>query len=310
MSPASVTSVSWVVALESNCAGHRLAGVRRSPAQAGVLGLAARHQGLQAANVHGVNRHVGPHRGVGRGTQLRLVFNSGAVHAAGEINQRFLLIDRCQLVGDRAQGLQPAIGVEDVVLGIVHGERPAGLGCAFGRAGAAFFEARAGARIEGLQRFLQQRAIGSEILIHAERVAQRDHGDQVGRHHLLVHIVLRRGGGLVDFIRLHGAEIEKQDDEPAVFQRPGCQSVELRRLPCGWAGRSNGGFGRRGREHGVGIFQIEREHLLRLVVFEHGEVFALQVAHRIAIPVAHGHVHQHQFGLGIEMCIRWTFPAK
>ena len=50
-----------------------------------------------------------------------------------------------QLVRDRAQRLQAAIGVEDVVLGIVDRERPAGFGRAFGRAGAAFLESRAGA---------------------------------------------------------------------------------------------------------------------------------------------------------------------
>ena len=46
---------------------------------------------------------------------------------------------------------------------------------------------------------------------------------------------------------------------------------------------------------------------LRLVVFEHSEVFALQVAHRIAIPVAHGHVHQHQFALGPESVLTGRF---
>jgi hypothetical protein len=104
---------------------------------------------------------------------------------------------------------------------------------------------------------------------------------------------------LVDFIRLHGAEIEKQDDEPAVFQGP---VDESRSFACALrrGGAKQRRFGRDGRENGVGILQVEGNHLLRLVIFEQSEVFALQVTHRIAIPVAHGHIHQHQFGLGTK----------
>ena len=164
-------------------------------------------------------------------------------------------------------------------------------------------------RLKDLQRFLQQRPIGSEVLVHTQRAAQRDHRDQVGGHHLLVHIVLRGGCGLVDFVRLHGAEIEKQDDEPPVFQGPGGEdgrSVGALRLSRAKQCR----FCRSGRKHSIGIFQIERNHLLRLVIFENGKVLALEVAHRIAVLVAHSHVHQHQFGLRAERVLSWTIPVK
>ena len=47
----------------------RLSGIRRHPAQAGVLRFSARHQRLQAAHIHGVNRQIGTNRRVHGRTQ-------------------------------------------------------------------------------------------------------------------------------------------------------------------------------------------------------------------------------------------------
>ena len=51
-----------------------------------------------------------------------LVFNSGAVHAAGEIDQRFFLVDSGSLSAMERNSLEPAVSIEDVVFGIVDGE--------------------------------------------------------------------------------------------------------------------------------------------------------------------------------------------
>ena len=112
---------------------------------------------------------------------------------------------------------QPAVGVEDVVLSVVHGERIGVVGSAFSRADAAFLETGAGAQIEALQRFLKLCAIGGEILIQRDAVAERDDRDQVGRLHLLIDIVLCRYSGTLDFVRLHRREIKEQDDQPPVL---------------------------------------------------------------------------------------------
>ena len=72
--------------------------------------------------------------------------------------------------------------------------------------------------LKACRRFLQQRAIGGEVLIHQQRAAQGNDRHQVGGRHLLVHIVLRRRDRVVDFVRLHGREIEEQNDQPPVFK--------------------------------------------------------------------------------------------
>ncbi len=121
----------------------------------------------------GVDGKVGANCGVGGGAQLGLIFNAGAVHAAGEIDQRFLLLDVGELRGDGAQGLEAAVGVEDVELGVVGGERAAGVGGAFGGAGAAGFEALACClQLKECRTFCQEARVGGEVLVHRQRVAR------------------------------------------------------------------------------------------------------------------------------------------
>ena len=52
-----------------------------------------------------------------------------------------------------------------------------------------------------------------------------------------------------------------------------------------------------GGGNGVGVFDVERDNFLRLAVFEHVEVFGLQVAHEVAVLVAHGDVDQDELRL-------------
>ena len=72
--------------------------------------------------------------------------------------------------------------------------------------------------LNDLELFLEQIVIGGEILIHQQRTSQRNNRDQVGRRHLLVDIVLRGGDGVIDFVGLHGGEIEEQNDQAAIFE--------------------------------------------------------------------------------------------
>ena len=112
-----------------------LTGVGRGSAQAGILRFTTGRQGLQAANVERVERQIGDHGCVGGGTQLRLVLDTRALHATGEVDERLLLRHVSNLIGDGAQCLESAIGVEDVVLSVVDSERARSVGRAFGCAG-------------------------------------------------------------------------------------------------------------------------------------------------------------------------------
>ena len=132
---------------------RRLSRIRRNAAEAGVLRFSARHQRLQAAHVHSVNRQVGAHRRVHCRPQFRLILDAGAVHAAGKVDQRLLLLHVRQLFRHRAQRFQPPVGIEDVVFRIVGGKWLPRVGRPFGRSRGAFFEALAAARTECLQLF-------------------------------------------------------------------------------------------------------------------------------------------------------------
>ncbi len=145
-----------------------------------------------------------------------------------------------------------------------------------------------------MQSFFKRAAVGSEILIHSQRNRRaRPPTPGPPAPSVCRHSSVPRGHGVVDFIGLHGAKIEKQNDETPVFQRAvGDGLCYIGRLGLGRRQQRRLGRGR--GQYGVCIFEIERNDLLRLIVFENGEVLTLEVAHRVAILVAHGHVDQHQ----------------
>ena len=200
--------------------------------------------------------------------------------------------------------MQTAVGIEDVVLGIVNGEGLTGIGRTFGRARRAQFESGVRAQVEGLQDDLQLFAIGGEVLVDGDGISQRHNRNQIGWLHLLVEVILCGVGRAFDLVGLHRRQVEEQDDQPAIFDR------RLLRIGSGSAGRDRLHLFRwraqqirllhRDLLHVFRVLDVEGRYLLRLVVFQHGEVFRFQVAHRITILVAHGDVHQHQFGLRFE----------
>src|SRR5579871_960741 len=71
---------------------HRLTGVWRGSTQACVLGFSAGDKSLQSTKVHRIDGHVRPDGSIDGRPKFGLVLDSCAVHAAGEINQRFLLL--------------------------------------------------------------------------------------------------------------------------------------------------------------------------------------------------------------------------
>ena len=76
--------------------------------------VAARHDGLQAARVHGIDRDVGADRRVDRGAQLDLVVFAAALHAGAEIEDRLLLLDGRERHGQRLQRAQTDVVVEHI----------------------------------------------------------------------------------------------------------------------------------------------------------------------------------------------------
>ncbi len=93
-------------------------------------------------------------------------------------------------------------------------------------------------------------------------------GDEVGRLHLLVDVVLGGLDGAVDVFILHGAEVEEDDDEAVVAEllrawRRGCVRGDRRMV--GLAG--DGGFF--GEDGGcVDALVVEAGDFLGLLVFE------------------------------------------
>ena len=120
---------------------------------------------------------------------MRLVVDAVELQAAGEINQRLLLVERAQHFGGGLQRGQLAVGVEDVELAVVLSERGAGIG----RAGVVVFVEALRFGDQLADRRLQQVAIVGEILQHldgAVRVLHDRH--QIGRSDLLGKELLRR----------------------------------------------------------------------------------------------------------------------
>ncbi len=91
-------------------------------------GVAQRRLRHQAARVDGPERHAGADGGVDGGVQLRLVVDAVQPQAAGEVDQRFLLVELAQHLGGGLERGQLAVGVEDVELAVVLAEGRAGVG--------------------------------------------------------------------------------------------------------------------------------------------------------------------------------------
>ena len=112
--------------------------------------------------------------------QLRLVVDAVQPQAAGEVDQRLLLVQLAQHLGGGLQRGELAVRVEDVELAVVLAEGRAGIGAAGIVDG--FSVALAFADDQRFENAEQPVAIGGEVLQHIDRcrpIAQD--GDQVRR---------------------------------------------------------------------------------------------------------------------------------
>ena len=83
----------FLLALEiAGDGARRAAGIHALAARRSLGGVAQRRLRHQAAGIDGIERNVGADGGVDGGLQLRLVIHAVARHAAGEIDQRLLLV--------------------------------------------------------------------------------------------------------------------------------------------------------------------------------------------------------------------------
>ena len=115
--------------------------------------------------------------------------------AAGEINQRFLLVQLAQHLRGGLQRRQLPVGIENVELAVVLAEGRAGVGGA-GVVGG-FVEALVFARRSAFRVMLSRRSrssVKSCSTSHGAPCVQHD-GHQIGRGHLRPDELLRRGQG-------------------------------------------------------------------------------------------------------------------
>ncbi len=92
------------------------------PRRARLPRVAARHDRLEAARVGRVNGEVRLDRAVDGCPQLHLVVAVAPRHAVAEVDDRLLLLDRGQGVGEVLDRAQPPVDVEEVELAGVGGE--------------------------------------------------------------------------------------------------------------------------------------------------------------------------------------------
>ena len=290
---------------------HAAPGEHALAASARLTRVAARHHRLQSADVDRIDRDVRPHRGVDRGPQLDLVVLAAALHAGAEIDDRLLLLDRRQRVGERLQRAQPDVVVEHVEL--------AGLGRRRFFGGGRRFVGGAGAGRGGLgggalrcRRAVPSAAstalaLAGEVGQHVERRADRGDRDEIGGAHLLLDELARRVDRALHVLRLHRADVEQQHDQPASGQRLGRhrrrRAADRRgpaiRGPAAaiFASTPPSSVGRTGEpRRGLSrdLLEAERLELLRPAVFVQLEVGRGQAAHDVAVSIAHDDVDGDQ----------------
>src|SRR4029079_18428386 len=74
--------------------------------------VTAGHDRLQATRINGIDRHVAADRRVDRRAQLDLVVLAAASHPGAEVENRLLLFNRRERLGEGLQRAQPDVVVE------------------------------------------------------------------------------------------------------------------------------------------------------------------------------------------------------
>ena len=180
---------------------------------------------LQTARIHAINRKICANRRIDGCAQRRLIFDSVTRDAAGEIQQRFLFRNLLERLRDRAQREQFAIRIQIVVLALV------------GRVTRRIFHLVGVCRRSRRKslslgpvvdpNFVRQHGlVRSEVLVHLERLVQRNQRNQICGLHLVRQEIPRRLHAAIQILRLHRRQIERTSrsagdcaDLPALRQR-------------------------------------------------------------------------------------------
>ena len=110
---------------------------------------------------------------------------------------------------------------------------------------------------------------------------------------------------VVDFVRLHGREVEEQNYEAAIF--------ELRRLIARRSGRTRRCRRRLGQRlclrdircgQGIDVLYVKGNNFLRLVVFENCEICRFQASHKLSALILYADIHQHEIRLRMKHIVR------
>ena len=284
---------------------RRGAGVHADAARRSLGRVAQRRLGHQAARIDRPERDAGADGRVDGGVQLRLVVHAVQPQAAGEVDQRFLLVELAQHLGGGLQRGQLAVGIEDVELAVVLAEGGAGVGGAGVVDGVV--EALVFADDHGFDDAQQPVAIVGEILQHLHRarlvnvmMATRSAGVICVRMNLRAASKARNwsAGGMA-VISKYSASSRRSliADVSGRFGR----NLRLRQA-CGMR-RGFGGLRCRRRRIGrsSGSFWIfEEADGLRHAVFGDGEIFRGQAFDRLAVLVFDRDRLDHQLRVGLK----------
>ena len=138
-----------------------------------------------------------------------------------------------------------------------------------------------------------------KVLVHGERVAQRDQRDEIGGLHFGFEEGLGRFHTALQILWLHGSEVEEHHDEPVIAQLLGLgHNHRLAARGAGGEAAHRGLLERRGH---VDALEIKSRDLLLFAVFVDSEVALLEVFDDLAgFDVARHHVGEDEFGIGLE----------
>ena len=186
----------------------------------------------QASRIDRPHRNPRADRGVDRGMQLRLVVDAVQPQAAGEINQRLLLVQMPSIFDGGLQSRQLAIRVEDVELAVVLTEGGAGIGAA--GVGGRLIEALAFADDHRLDNAQQpsRSSVKSCRTCTAPPAILHD-GHQIRGSHLRPDELLRRGERAQLIRHRHRRHVEIQRQQPAILVSTSARAPRARSACAG-----------------------------------------------------------------------------